>query len=182
MTWMWGVIVVAVIVGGAVGFLLSYLLGVRDRHAAKLEDELAHLKADFSDYRGKVDAHFVETSELFQDMTERYRAVYEHLATGARSLCSEGLRTQRLDVPESRPLIEPAAEQPEAESEPAPAKPQGAAPAPTAAEQQWPMPEAVEATEALSPEELAEELAEEGAAEDTGKGEVVQAPSERAGS
>jgi len=170
MTWMWGVVIVALIVGGAVGFLLSYLLGVRDKHAAKLEDELTHLKADFNDYRGRVDAHFVETSELFQDMTERYRAVYEHLATGARSLCSEGLRTQRLEVPESRPLIEPASEQPEVpKTEPA------------ADEERPQAPEAAvaEATEALSPEELAAEEVAEEAAEDTEKKETTQEPGDR---
>jgi len=170
MTWMWGVVVVAVIVGGAVGFLLSYVLGVRDKHAAKLEDELAHLKQDFEGYRGKVDAHFLETSELFQDMTERYRAVYEHLATGARSLCSEGLRTQRLDVPESRPLIEPAAEQAEApKTEPAAEEERPRTPEPAVAE----------ATEALSPEELAAEEVAEEVAEVTEQKEAAQAPSER---
>ncbi len=49
--------------------------------------ELNELKEHFTGYRDQVTQHFMQTSSLVQTMTESYRAVYEHLATGARHLC-----------------------------------------------------------------------------------------------
>ncbi len=34
-------------------------------------------------------AHFTQTSELVHGLTLQYRAVYDHLAEGARTLCPE---------------------------------------------------------------------------------------------
>lgn len=101
---MWGVI--GFLLGTGVGFLVAYLVVFRDEQAGRLREELARLKAQFEAYQGKVDDHFVKSSELFQQMTERYRDIYQHLASGAQSLCSDGLVTQRLTVPESGPFVE----------------------------------------------------------------------------
>ena len=44
---------------------------------------------NFQDYRDQVTHHFMRTSELVQEMTQSYRSVYEHLASGAQQLCGE---------------------------------------------------------------------------------------------
>ncbi len=101
---MWGAI--GFLLGTGVGFLVAYLVVFRDERAGRLREELARMKAQFEAYQGKVDDHFVKSSELFQQMTERYREIYQHLASGAQSLCSDRLATQRLTVPESGPFVE----------------------------------------------------------------------------
>lgn len=104
--WIWATAILAVSVGFAVGFLVAYVAVLKDGNAAKLRQELDAQKAEFETYRGRVDDHFVRTSELFQDMTRQYGALYEHLAGGAQSLCSDRLVTHRPTVPESTPMVE----------------------------------------------------------------------------
>jgi hypothetical protein len=48
----------------------------------------------------------MRTSELVQEMTQSYRAVYEHLASGARELCSDELETPYLDSTEKVQLAD----------------------------------------------------------------------------
>lgn len=135
--WIWATAILAVSVGFAVGFLVAYVAVLRDGNASKLRQELDHQKAEFDAYRGRVDDHFVRTSELFQDMTRQYGALYEHLAGGAQSLCSDRLVTHRPSVPESMPMVEhktgagATAKDTAAEpkSEPGPELPAAAAPA-----------------------------------------------------
>lgn len=103
---MWGLAVAAFVLGTAGGFVLAYLLVLRDKRSRVLEKELEKQKAEFEDHLQKVDEHFVRTSELFQEMTQNYRAVYEHLAAGANELCSDEVVTQRLAQVDDAPLVE----------------------------------------------------------------------------
>lgn len=104
--WIWTTAILAVSVGFAVGFLVAYLAVLRDKDAAGLREQLAQQKEEFDTYRGRVDEHFVKTSELFQDMTRHYGALHQHLAHGAQSLCSDRLVTHEPIVPESTPMVE----------------------------------------------------------------------------
>src|SRR5512134_1556620 len=85
------VVVGVLLVGG--GFLIGLALGrasnKAERRIRELEGELETARAEHAGYRSEVSAHFGRTSELFRDMTLQYRAVYEHLADGARSLCPD---------------------------------------------------------------------------------------------
>lgn len=130
--WIWSTAILAASVGFAAGFLVAYIAVLRDGNSSKLRQELDQQKAEFDTYRGRVDQHFVRTSELFQDMTRQYGELYEHLAGGAQSLCSDRLVTHRPSVPESTPMVEQKADAPigapaaatnapmEAKAEPAP--------------------------------------------------------------
>jgi uncharacterized membrane-anchored protein YhcB (DUF1043 family) len=104
--WIWSAGIIGLAVGVGVGFLVAFLTALKNKRASKLQEELDRHKADFETYRTKVDEHFIKTSELFQDMTKQYRALYEHLATGAQALCTDQLVTHRLTVPESGPMVE----------------------------------------------------------------------------
>lgn len=85
------IVVGVLLVGG--GFLIGLALGrasnKAERRIRELETDLEAARADHDRYRGDVSAHFGRTSELFRDMTLQYRAVYEHLADGARTLCPD---------------------------------------------------------------------------------------------
>ena len=63
--------------------------GARAR-ARWLEGELRQAQEDLAGYQDQVAKHFVQTSDLFGDLTRQYTAVWDHLAEGARSLCAEG--------------------------------------------------------------------------------------------
>lgn len=89
-------IVQAVLVGLVVGLGLALLIvkmrGGNDSAAIKkLEEE--HEK-----YRKEVDSHFVKTAGLFKGLTDQYRDVYQHMADGAGTLCSDEVKTLQSDL------------------------------------------------------------------------------------
>ncbi len=104
--WIWTAAILAGSVGFAVGYLVAYLAVLRDQDAGSLREQLTRQQQEFDAHRNRVDDHFVRTSELFQDMTRQYGALYEHLANGAQSLCSDRLVTHRPRVPENTPMVE----------------------------------------------------------------------------
>jgi uncharacterized membrane-anchored protein YhcB (DUF1043 family) len=86
-TSIWAVGILCFALGSILGCIGTYLFLGRYSHTARLREELSELRERFSDYRDQVTQHFMRTSELVQEMSQSYRAVYEHLATGAQDLC-----------------------------------------------------------------------------------------------
>ncbi len=82
---------IALAVGALIGLLLGRRLSPDRIRCQALEQELEAARAEASDYREEVAGHFSRTSELVHDLTLQYRAVYDHLADGARTLCPERL-------------------------------------------------------------------------------------------
>ena len=103
-TWYWVLLVVSLLLGGGIGFALAARRLPAVKRSQELEAELDKIKAETTDYRCQVDQHFSETSELFQGLTERYRALYQHLATGAHGLCTNGHEVLPLDLSQSTAL------------------------------------------------------------------------------
>ena len=95
--------------GAAAGYFLA--LNNFDKQRDKLKDELERARAELKEQREKVDNHFLKTAQLFNRLTDDYREIYEHLATGAQTLCSPQIGTPQLDQPETRvlPAIEGSA-------------------------------------------------------------------------
>jgi len=94
----WAVGILSFALGLVLGCIGAYLFLGRYSHTAQLREELSELRERFSDYRDQVTLHFMRTSELVQEMTQSYRAVYEHLATGAQELCEGEVETPSLDT------------------------------------------------------------------------------------
>ena len=67
--------------GAALGFWLAH---VRMRGEAARADEV---REQFDDYRREVTQHFGRTAEHFKAIGREYRELYEHMASGADSLC-----------------------------------------------------------------------------------------------
>ncbi len=103
--------------GAAAGYFLA--LNNFDKQRDKLKDELERSRAELKEQREKVDSHFLKTAQLFNRLTDDYREIYEHLATGAQTLCSPRISTPQLDQPETRvlPAIEGSAAESEAASD-----------------------------------------------------------------
>jgi len=81
--------------GGAIaGALLTTWLVRRggraaEDRAAQLEVELAQVRSELEAQGQQIATHFVRTSDLFRDLTERYTQLYAHLAEGARQFCPD---------------------------------------------------------------------------------------------
>ncbi len=104
MAWNWGVSVITFAFGLGFGVALAYFLLPRGSRIQELEQELETSKASLNEYRGKVSQHFQKTAELFDDMTDRYRAVYQHMATSAQALCEDQPPALQLDIVDHRRL------------------------------------------------------------------------------
>lgn len=97
-SWTWAVGLIGLALGLVIGAGIGAVLrGKRQRRVQALEAELAGLEKQFEDYRQQVTTHFRTTSELVQKMTDSYREVYEHLASGSQVLCQTKLDNPSLD-------------------------------------------------------------------------------------
>ncbi|MDX2457430.1 MAG: DUF1043 family protein, partial [Gammaproteobacteria bacterium] len=86
---MWVVGILGLLLGLALGSIVTHALLSRNSRTHKLQRELNQLNERFTDYRDQVSQHFMHTSDLVKEMTRSYRDVYEHLATGAYHLCTD---------------------------------------------------------------------------------------------
>src|SRR5262245_22983468 len=110
--------------GVAAGVLVTSWLVRRGGRAA--EERAAQLEAELAETQGRLEAqaerisgHFVRTSDLFRDLTERYTQLYAHLADGARHFCAGDVPAiaRGLDA-----LLAAGENEVAAEPEPAPAR------------------------------------------------------------
>ncbi|MEO1888655.1 MAG: DUF1043 family protein [Cycloclasticus sp.] len=93
------------IIGIIVGFALFYALSKLDKSGDT--SRIKELQAEHQQYRKKVDDHFVNTAVLFKGLTEQYRDVYRHIASGAGDLCSEEAKAIQIDLEETALLAQP---------------------------------------------------------------------------
>ena len=104
------------IVLGAVGFLaigagLGYWLAqLRTRSETARADEV---RQEFEEYQRKVTQHFGQTAEHFRAIGREYRDLYEHMASGADSLCDRDAANVKLSFAPKAILESIAEEQPE---------------------------------------------------------------------
>ena len=88
-TSLWVIGLLSFLLGSVIGCIITYMIVARNNRTYQLQTELNELTDDFRDYRDQVTHHFMRTSELVQEMTQSYRTVYEHLASGAQHLCGD---------------------------------------------------------------------------------------------
>jgi uncharacterized membrane-anchored protein YhcB (DUF1043 family) len=86
------VLVVAVAAALIIGAGIGWLLGAQRRPAHRnviedLESRLEQAVSSRSDYEAEVREHFSRTAELLNRLSEDYRSVYQHIASGADQLC-----------------------------------------------------------------------------------------------
>ena len=106
------VVLVVFAVGILVGLALSLALAPARRQYKRLQEERDEAVSSLSRYREEVDHHFLKTAELVNQLTASYRSVHEHLAGGARRLCSEEGRRQAITRSLDRPPEEDASAEP----------------------------------------------------------------------
>jgi uncharacterized protein len=89
--------------GVVVGLLVGHFVLPAARRGRRLQTALDALHREHEDYRRQVTEHFDKTAVLVGDLTASYKAVYDHLASGARqlrhpALAGPAFKTPRLIV------------------------------------------------------------------------------------
>lgn len=82
--------------GIVIGLLCASRFSLSPTRVQELENQIKELKEGHEQYRDSVGDHFNMTAELVHHMTESYRDVYQHLATGAQDLCSNEVASKLL--------------------------------------------------------------------------------------
>lgn len=102
---------VAMVAGLLLGMLLTGLVGRFFGSNAEAGRQAKQAQEALDSYKADVTAHFEKTAELFGNLTDSYRAVYEHMAASAQGLCDTDEVRQRIaaSAPQALPREVPAA-------------------------------------------------------------------------
>ncbi len=92
-------------IGIGLGVAIGRSMYSTEDHSEALQQEMDQLKKEYDDYRNSVNQHFATTSDLVNELTNSYRKVYQHLATGAQTLCLPAGKAPDLELPQT-PLYE----------------------------------------------------------------------------
>jgi len=84
----WLVAIGSLALGVILGLVIASRYSSGPVRVRELENQIRSLKDNQREYKDSVSDHFSLTAELIQQMTESYRDVYQHLASGAQDLCS----------------------------------------------------------------------------------------------
>ncbi len=80
---------IALLVGLGLGILLGRRTSDNGQRLRETERKLDQLTQDKRAYEEEVVEHFTQTAALLNTLTDSYRNVHNHLATGAETLCQE---------------------------------------------------------------------------------------------
>jgi len=92
----WLIAIGCLVAGIIIGVVFASRLNTSPARVLELENQIRDLKDTHNNYRDNVSDHFSMTAELFQHMTESYKEVYQHLASGAQELCSNDVASKLL--------------------------------------------------------------------------------------
>ena len=82
-------LIAGLILGGAIAALI-----IRRRGGS--EGSVEALKRENEAFRDEVNEHFVQTAELINQLTDSYKAVFDHLSDGAEKLVAPEVIRERL--------------------------------------------------------------------------------------
>ncbi len=87
--YMWLILASMLVIGTGIGFIVGRSKNDAINKITALEEELKTAQAEMADYRGQVVEHFGKTAGLFNQLTNDYRAVHQHLAVSSEALCGD---------------------------------------------------------------------------------------------
>lgn len=100
----WLLSIAALVIGAIIGFLMGRSGGNNNKQA-ELAQQLENAQQELENYRAEVAEHFEKTASLVNNLTNSYKEVHEHLATGAQGLCQPGTINMALE-PAMSPKLE----------------------------------------------------------------------------
>lgn len=89
----WMGLSVGAVVGGLLVGLVVWWRAHRLHQAGRSRKAL---EAQHAEFRGRVNAHFIETAGLINRMTDSYKAVFDHLSQGAEELVEDRAARQHM--------------------------------------------------------------------------------------
>lgn len=78
-------ILLSFLVGTGAGILLQRFVFSRGSKVAEMEQELLDLKTEQLQLKESLNHHFSDTAHLTNNLTQSYKALYDHLAQGAQT-------------------------------------------------------------------------------------------------
>lgn len=103
-------VLTCLLLGGVIGAFLMFALRPQEKINRELESQLLETEAQLREYQQEVTQHFVDTSQLINNLTRSYRDVHEHLAASALKLGNADLSRQITQAGDGK-LLEKATEQ-----------------------------------------------------------------------
>ena len=101
------VTLIGIIVAAGAGFYFGRNLSGNEKERVRLESELKEKQVELEAFRGKVNSHFEKTAELFNQVSDSYQSLYDHMANSSTQLCAsptfQALPQASDDAPEAMP-------------------------------------------------------------------------------
>lgn len=85
-------VVIGLVAGGLIGGAVAWVLSERVGPGRQAQD----LKRENARFREEVTEHFVETASLINNLTDSYKAVFDHLSSGADKLVERKAVLERM--------------------------------------------------------------------------------------
>jgi len=101
----WIVALGCFLVGAAAGALLFKTFRSDEAQVRDLKKQLQQLSEEHENYKSHVHSHFGSTSRLFNQLSDSYRDVYQHMAEGARQLCPDYIASQLTQSSDAKILL-----------------------------------------------------------------------------
>ena len=110
-----GTMAVLLVIIGAICAVGGYAYAQANQRRAGDGKTSKELKDELGEYKDNVSEHFQQTAMLLNEMTDQYRAVYEHMAAGAQQLCDAEQATSQLESLRTGllPVLETPADDPQ---------------------------------------------------------------------
>ena len=86
--------IIALMIGALLGAVGAWIW-LRQRGGAG-GDSVAEIKKENARFREEVNEHFVQTAELINQLTDSYKAVFDHLSEGADKLVDKDAVRERM--------------------------------------------------------------------------------------
>ncbi len=81
-------IVIGILVAAGAGFLMGRSFSSDAQEKSRLENEVKEKQAELDAFRNKVTSHFEKTADLFNQVSDSYQGLYDHIAKSSNQLCS----------------------------------------------------------------------------------------------
>ncbi|MCW8877729.1 MAG: YhcB family protein [Kangiellaceae bacterium] len=81
-------IILGIIVAAGAGFFIGKGFSKESQEKSRLEQELQDKQAELDAFRNKVTNHFEKTADLFNQVSDSYQSLYDHIASSSNQLCS----------------------------------------------------------------------------------------------
>jgi len=102
-------VLLGIIVAAAAGFYFGRRSSSDSQEKTKLETELKQKNAELEAFQNKVSNHFEKTANLFNQVSDSYQSLYEHMAHSSSQLCASQT-FQSLPSSKSKPSLNDAGE------------------------------------------------------------------------